>query len=117
MRVSVARVSGDAPPQPLAARVRTRLANRRQTVRRRTTAEGGEQGSPCGPARTMRSRLNTPEFVAALARLRAAPGADPATEANQPGSSGSPEVFGCPPTSNLARESSRSQRYRANEAL
>jgi hypothetical protein len=56
IRVSVARVSGDAPPQPLATRVRARPAIRTQRERGCTTAWGGEKDSPCEPARTMRSK-------------------------------------------------------------
>jgi hypothetical protein len=66
IRVSVARVSGDAPPQPLATRVRARLVSKTQTERGRTTAGGGWKGGPYGAVRTMRSRLKTPEFLPTL---------------------------------------------------
>jgi hypothetical protein len=54
--VSVKRVSGDAPPQPLARRVRARLARKTQRERGRTTAQGGEKDNPYEPVRTIRSR-------------------------------------------------------------
>src|SRR5215207_8487300 len=80
----MARVSGDAPPQPLATSVTARLARRTQTVRGRTMAWGGETGGPCGAVRTMRSRMDAPGLLAMLAPSSPAPGANPATFAHRP---------------------------------
>ena len=68
--VSVKRVSGEAPPQPLATRVSARLARSTQTERESTMALGGKRADPCGPACTMGSRPRTPESAKARPHRR-----------------------------------------------